>query len=130
MIYCNNMKYLFFFLALALLASPFLASAGPVNLNLEYPPFPGAPDLKTEQSLPNVVAWVYYTIVGISGFAAFVMMAWGGVQWLSSAGNPASIGDATDRIQNALLGLLVVLGSYILLQLINPDFLNLNLPVF
>ena len=126
MIRYNNMKYVFPSLALLLLLFPIAALA--LNLNLDYPKFLGGPDINQDQSLPAVIAWVYYTIVGISGLAAFAMIVYGGIQWLMSAANPSLASDAKDRIQNALLGLLLVLSSFILLEIINPGFTELNFP--
>ncbi|MDZ4232025.1 MAG: hypothetical protein U1C72_02105, partial [Candidatus Pacearchaeota archaeon] len=101
------MKKISFILLVALLLLPVLAHAQ-IKLNLEYPAFGGF-DLNQNQQLNDVVAWFYYFIVGISGFAAFAMLVWGGISWLSSAGSPGRIADAKDRIQSALLGLLLVL---------------------
>ena len=100
---------------------PIVADA--VELNLTYPTFPGAPDINLEenQSLSGIVAWFYTLIVSISGLAAFVMIVWGGVQWMTSAGNPTKTSDAKDRIQKALLGLLLILASFLILQVINPE---------
>lgn len=116
-------------LLVGILLIPIFASAAPIPLNLDYPRFPGGPDLDKEQSLGAIIGWLYYLLVGLSGFAAFVMLVWGGVQWMSSAGNPAAVGDATKRIQSALLGLLLVLSSYIILQIINPGLVGtLSIP--
>jgi hypothetical protein len=97
-------------------------------LNLQYPKFPGAPDINTQQGLASIVAWLYVFFVGISGLAAFVMIVWGGVQWMSSQGNPSATGDAKDKIQKALLGLLLVLASFLILQIINPELTLLKDP--
>jgi murein DD-endopeptidase MepM/ murein hydrolase activator NlpD len=119
------MKKTLFVLA-ALLLIPTLAHAQ-LQLNLDYPSFGGF-DLNQDQQINSVVAWFYYLIVGISGFAAFTMLVWGGISWLSSAGSPARITDAKDRIRNALLGLLLVLGSFIILQILNPELTILRSP--
>lgn len=113
------MKKVVLLSAIALLLLPVFAHAA-INLNLEYPSFGGF-DLNERQNLNEVVAWFYYLIVGTSGFAAFTMLIWGGITWLSSAGSPAGIADAKDRIRSALLGLLLVLSSFIILQVLNPE---------
>ncbi len=106
------------------------ASAEAIKLNNEYPVFPGGIDIKTEegQKLNSIVAWLYYAIIGISGFTALIMIIYGGVQYLTSAGNPAAIGGAQDRIKSALLGLLIIFASFIIIQTINPDLTILKLP--
>lgn len=119
------MKKVFFILSISILLLPLIASA--IELNLDYPSF-GDIDINKDQELGQVVAWFYYLIVGISGLAAFTMLVFGGIQWLSSAGNPGRISDAKSRIQNALLGLLLILGSFLILQIINPELTILKTP--
>ena len=102
---------------------------GPIDLELNYPTFGGF-NLNENQDLNQIVAWFYYFIVTIAGFAAFVMLVWGGFEWLTSAGSPTRTGNAKDRITSALIGLLIILGSYLILQIINPDLLILNMPSF
>lgn len=99
-----------------------------LTLNLKYPTFGGFDINNTTPGILEIIAWAYALIVGISGFAAFVMIVWGGVQWLGSGGNPTAISDARDRIKSALLGLLLVLASFLILQIINPDLRILSLP--
>lgn len=96
-----------------------------ICLNLNYPEF-GTFDLNEKQGLNEIIAWFYYFIVGISGFAAFVMLVIGGFKYLSSAGNPSTITDAKDQMQKALLGLLLILISWLILKAINPDLIILN----
>jgi len=98
-----------------------------ITLNLDYPEFGGF-DLNVHQDLNQIVAWFYYFIISIAGIAVFIMLIWGGFQWLTSAGSPAKIADAKDRISSAFLGLLIILASYLILQVINPELTTLNLP--
>jgi len=109
------------------LISFLLVRAASLALELNYPEF-GGYQVELGMDLNRLIAWFYYFIVGIAGLAAFVMLVWGGVQWLTSAGNPSKIGDAKDKINSALLGLLIILGSWLILQVINPDLITLNLP--
>jgi len=123
---------------LSLIALPFLADAKiceradgttyDSGLNLCYPSFGGL-QLDKDTGLDGLIGWLYYAIIGISGLAAFIMLVWGGIQWMSSAGNPTAIGDAKDRIQKALLGLLLVLSSFIIIQIINPELTILKSPL-
>lgn len=109
-----------------ILFSPNISSAA-IVLNLDYPKI-GPFDLNVNQDLNQIVAWFYYFIVSIAGIAAFFMLIWGGFEWLTSAGSPARIADAKDRISSAILGLLLILVSFLILQVINPELVMLNLP--
>ena len=101
--------------------------AADIDLNLTYPSFGGI-DINTNQDLNQIIMWLYYFIVGISGFSAFFMSVWGGFQWASSAGNPSTIKEAQERLTSAAIGVLVVLSAYLILQTINPELTTLNLP--
>ena len=90
------------------------------RLNLCYPSFQNF-SLTLNMPLNEIVAWFYYFIIGVAGLAAFVMLVTGGVKYLTSAGNPSAIGDAKDQIKSALLGLLIILGSWLILQVVNPE---------
>lgn len=121
-----------FLLSLAVLCFTFAqnASAAALDLNNNYPLFPGAPDINTEagQQLNGLIAWFYYAVIGISGLAALITIIIGGVQLMTSAGSPSGISEARDRIKNALLGLLVIFASYLILNTVNPRLLTLTLP--
>jgi len=118
------MKKIVFFFLIAALLIPISASATihnePLELNLDYPSFGGF-DINNDQELGQIVAWLYAFIVGLSGLAAFVMIVWGGVQYMTSAGDPTKTSDAKNKIKNALLGLLLVLASFLILRVINPE---------
>lgn len=67
---------------------------------------------------------IYELILVVAVMLAFLYLIWGGVEYI----NPLSSKDtAKQRIQNALIGLMIVLGTYFLLNLINPDIFKINL---
>lgn len=124
------MKRLLYFIFILAILVPQAVFA--IKLNLDYPIPPGAPDINSPdgQTLDQVIAWFYYFIIWIAGFATFVMMIVGGVKWLTSAGDPGQIRDARDQIKNAILGLLLILAAFIILLTINPGFTTLVQPEF
>jgi len=71
---------------------------------------------------------VYNFALSVGGLLAMFLIVYGGIQWAVSTGNPSKISDARDRIINALWGLGLLLGAFIILRTINPDLVNLNLP--
>jgi len=138
-------KFVLLFLLLAVVV-PLFASAQ-INLNLNYPEFgnitldkatcekiaandPSVAGKVCGQNPNSLVAWIYYFIVGISGLAAFVMLVWGGIQWLTSGAIPSQASEARDKIRNAILGLLLILASFLVIQVINPELTIINAPGF
>lgn len=75
------------------------------------------------------VAGIYIYLVGIIGIIAVVVMMFGGLRWIVAGGNSASITEAKAWITASLTGLVLVLLSYTVLYIINPDltiFKSLN----
>jgi hypothetical protein len=70
----------------------------------------------------------YLYAISISGLLAFGMIVYGGVKYTLSAGNPGLQGDAKDMISQALIGLMLLLGVYLILSVINPGLTTLSLP--
>jgi hypothetical protein len=88
----------------------------------DLPNVPGAPD--PTEGIPQLVAFVYAFALWIVGLAVFVQITAAGVQWLVAAGNPGQISAAKSKMTNALFGLVLLLGSYVILNTINPDLVN------
>lgn len=64
-------------------------------------------------------------IVGISGGFAFLMMVLGAFQMLTSAGNPETLTAGRERLTSAIIGLLFIIFSVLLLQIIGVKLLGL-----
>ncbi|MCX6754566.1 MAG: D-alanyl-D-alanine carboxypeptidase family protein [Candidatus Nomurabacteria bacterium] len=66
---------------------------------------------------------IFNIAIGLCAVLAVIMIVIGGVQYM---GNESIFGktEAKGRIKNSILGLLIALGSYALLNTINPDLLG------
>jgi len=84
---------------------------------------------KTEiNNLGEYIQLVYNWSIGAIAIIAVVMIMIAGFQWISSAGNEKAIGSAQQRIKNAIFGLVLIGGAYLILQIANPATLNIQLP--
>lgn len=86
---------------------------------------------KTEYQVKNLqcfIIGIYVYLSGVAGILATVMIMYGGVKYVISMGNPSKMGDAKDTIFSAVVGLVLVLGAYVLLNLINPNLTSLRVP--
>lgn len=72
----------------------------------------------------DFLALIYKFLVGIAGIAAVIAMMVGGYLWLFSGGNASRVGEAKSIIGSAVLGLFLTIGSFMILNLINPDLVN------
>jgi hypothetical protein len=74
--------------------------------------------------LAEYIAAIYQYMVGVATIMAIVMIMYGGFRWITAAGNPSRIGEAKKTIVGAVVGLAIALGSYTILNLINPDLVT------
>lgn len=75
-------------------------------------------------TIGDYVRSFYIWFAGAAGVLAVFMIMFGGFRWLTAAGNPGSIGEAKSTITGALIGLVLLLGSYVILSTISTDFVN------
>jgi hypothetical protein len=93
-------------------------------INLSYPSLGGI-SLDSSTTLVNLTYYIIYLLYGISGLIAFGNIVFGGFEYMT--GNSKKGGE---RIKNAIIGLVLVLASYIILQTISPDLTNFTVPSF
>ena len=78
----------------------------------------------TQSLLPEYIQSLYKFFVGIAGILAVVMIAIGGLIWLFSGGDSGKITKAKEIIVGAIVGLILVLTSYLILNTINPKLVS------
>jgi hypothetical protein len=71
--------------------------------------------------IAQYISGIYTFLLSIVGVVAAAMMIIGGFQYLISVGDTAKISAAKERVTDALIGLVLAFGSYIMLYTINPD---------
>ncbi|MDD4995296.1 MAG: pilin [Patescibacteria group bacterium] len=76
--------------------------------------------------LAEYIAAVYRYMVGVATILAITMIMYGGFRWVTAAGDSGKISEAKKSIIGAAMGLVLALGSYTLLNLINPDLVSFN----
>ena len=104
-----------------------LATAAGVQLEIGLPNVPGG-QLPVGQELPSYINYLFIFGLGLIAFLALAQMMIGGIQYILAASNVVNKVNAKDTIQQALLGLGLLLVSYLLLRTINPDLVNLRNP--
>jgi hypothetical protein len=85
------------------------------------------PNLKAQnpgEFLKNI--YVFAMLIG--GFLAFGAIVYGGIKRASARDNANQVKDSEEWIKNAIIGLILLFGAYILLNTINPNLLRLDLP--
>lgn len=111
-----------------------ISIATPVYAQTEYElltPLPGGSGSvpPNAEGLTMYLAQLFWFLLSAAVILALVMLVIGGVEYVGSAGNTSLLGDAKARMLNALLGLVLALASWLILNLINPDLVEFSLPI-
>lgn len=85
-------------------------------------PLGGVSVIKNTQ-LPDYLNMIYKILIGLAGVLAVIMIFYGGVQYMTTDAMGKKQ-QGRETIKNAILGLLLALGSYVILNTINPKLLN------
>ena len=115
--------------ALALTPAQQEAAPLPIHTEIPIPTSPVEQGVTTYSNgvvrdVADYIQVVYNFLISIVGMVAAVMMIIGGFEYLTSAGDAGKIGAARKRITDAVIGLVLALGSYALLNTINPALLQ------
>lgn len=96
-------------------------------LEINYPSFGGA-DLSDGSSLSDLAKYAFNVLVGIIGLVVLFVFLKGGFDYMTSTDNAAKKDDAKKRIIAGITGAAIILSSYTIIYIINPDLLNLEMP--
>ncbi|HPM39111.1 MAG TPA: pilin, partial [Candidatus Pacearchaeota archaeon] len=80
-----------------------------------------------ETTSEEVISYIFKILIGIGALIAVAMVIMAGIEWMTSDGNPGKIGGAKTKIKNALLGVGILLGSYLILYTINPQIVDVEI---
>ena len=82
----------------------------------------------TKASLESYIPGLFNLIIGLAAVLAVGWIIWGGIEYITTdSWNGKQEGK--NRIWNAVIGLFIVITSWLILFTINPNLLNLNLNI-
>lgn len=97
-------------------------------LEVKYPIIFGtAPTTLEGTTLVEYVNYIFNFVVATAGIVALVLLTYSGLIYLTSAGRPEKLKEAKKQILAALLGVVIIISSYLILHLINPELTVLKL---
>lgn len=91
-------------------------AAGAAILNPGDVPGPVSEGTGGETSLRGLVLTIISYFLGFLGLLAVIMIIYGGVTYVISAGNDEAIGNAKKIIMYSLIGLIIILLSFVIVR--------------
>jgi len=140
----NTIQKIMIFLALVAILTPLhnTLALGESSEVLEYQPISVLPgiiddcsvDPTTGESVGNCdlptfeeyFSRIFIFVLGIAAILAVVRITIGGIKYMTSS-VAGSLEDAKEMIRQAIIGLILLLVSYLILNQINPDLLRIGL---
>lgn len=89
--------------------------------------FPQITALSNSAGFGDFVNQLYKILIGAGAVIAVIMIMVAGVQFMTSRGSVTSNEKAKSRIQNAILGLILILAPTIVFGIINPQILRIDI---
>ncbi|MBU0670900.1 hypothetical protein KKF29_01955 [Patescibacteria group bacterium] len=97
-----------------------------LGYKLEVPLPPG---VTTVSGLPQYIGVIYNFSIGLLAILALLMVVFGGFSWITAAGNETKITAAKTTVVQAIIGLVIGLGSFVLLTTINPNLVTFSFSI-
>ncbi|HLP44029.1 MAG TPA: pilin [Candidatus Nanoarchaeia archaeon] len=128
-------KFGFVFLGMILTSILFTAFIPfAANAQLQYQPLSPLPETTQQgtgdyagkqvaKNLPNYLVGIFRLLIGLASVMAVIQITIGGIQYMSTD----AIGgksEGKERIEQAILGLLLAIGAYLILYTVNPKTLE------
>ncbi|HXK31942.1 MAG TPA: pilin [Candidatus Paceibacterota bacterium] len=95
-------------------------------LEVTLPAIGADSEITTTPLLPNCIRYIFNLAVIICGFISFGVLVLGGVRYIVSAGNPSTMSDANSQMLSGIMGLVIILGSWLILNTINPELKKIS----
>lgn len=118
-------KILFLALISLLFLLPLVGEVQARRLEVIYPDIPGAERIDEDTTLSGYLEYVYYFVISLTGIAGLIVLIWGGLIYLTSAGSPDKMKEGVGRIIGGLSGIAIVLFAHLILTTINPGIFGL-----
>lgn len=125
--FIKNKKFILFliFINLFVFVSMVLATNRP-SLLTAWPPSPVGTQLTITSTVTDLIKYLYEWGIALGGLIAFIALLIAGFLYLTSVGDPGKMKEAVERIKSAFLGLILLLGSWLILHTINPELTTLR----
>ncbi len=81
---------------------------------------------QTPGSPQDLISLIITIVLGFLGLIFLILIIIGGYQWLTSGGNEEKINHARDRIKHAVIGLIIIMVSYIITLFVISQLANIT----
>ena len=111
--------------------SLFFLSAGTALAQITNPAVEGPLGNEgTTETFTNYFASLWKAILAIGAIATLVLFLWGAMEWIVSGGDKGKLENARNRLTNAIIGLIILEGAFVILQFLSTLLFGVTLQIF
>ena len=103
------------------------AAFTPADASFTYTPLEEIPGQGAPDDFVGYIQALYLFVLSAVGIAGLLMAIIGGFIYVSSAGNSSQVEKGKEYIKDALIGIVIAFSSWLILNVINPDLVNVPL---
>ena len=122
----NIMRHLKYFFIFFFVTFPVFSYAAGDSSYVPLAPLPGVGS-GGASSFGGYLGSLFNIGIGIAVVLAVIMLTVAGIEYMGGGANESLKTDAKERIWSSILGLLLAIGAWLILNIINPQLLGLNL---
>lgn len=123
----KKIKKILVIIALILLATPLLVFAQTQTNPCTAAALKGKGTDAAKTALPTCISQIYKWSLGIAVILALLMMVLGGYYIMTARGNAEQATKGKEFIESALIGVVLLFAAWLILNEINPDFVDFKL---
>ena len=90
----------------------------PVTGNLGNNPV----EAKQGTTFTNFLITLWRAIISVGGLMVLIYFLWGGIEWITAGGDTAKVQKARDRITQSIIGLVILVASFVIIGFISELF--------
>ena len=91
---------------------------------------PAGPILNNTAEFATVLSRTYVMALGLSALLAVIMSVFGGYLVMSARGNGAQVSRGKEYITSSIIGMVLLMSAYLILNTVNPDLVRFDLASF
>ncbi len=93
-------------------------------LEVTYPAIPGFPSVNSDSTTSDYIGYFFGLAIVSAGVMGVISIVIAGITLIALSSNPSAVGEARDRIFNSILGIILLMFSFVLLRTINPQIVG------
>ena len=96
------------------------------EMEIDWPTSPVGEDLTPASTLADLTKYLYEWGIAIGILIFFGTLIYAGLQYLASTGDPQKMTSARKKVVSSFAGIILLLGSYLILNTINPELTQIG----